>query len=158
MSWGALFMLLFTLYEPFSTRDIRWRASRNRGHPGMVYFVVRASLPSLIQQSTVYIYLIYSLTLILVQLLVKGLPCCTSKSWNSRLHRNSVAITAGMKWERVQLIRCQSKKLVIYSNCPVDASIITALSQPHHHKHTSPDWAGADGERDRACVAILGCQ
>lgn len=37
-------------------------------------------------------------------------------------------------------------------------SVITALSQPCHHKHSSPDWAGADGERDRACVAMLGCQ
>lgn len=37
-------------------------------------------------------------------------------------------------------------------------SVITALSQPCHHKHRSPDWAVADGGRDRARATMLGCQ
>lgn len=122
MSRAGLFMLLSTIHNPIVLRTSAEEQGKNRGlqrmiYPGTVYFVVRVPPQSLTQQS------ICSTLIFLRSRVSTGVKCHGAyfKEMTFTASQDSVAIRAGRKSEREQLIHCQSLKLVIHPIWPVDA-------------------------------------
>lgn len=125
----------------YCTQDIRWRARKNGGHPGMVYFVLRVSPLSLTQQSILQ----YSVTCECGTLQRDAVHCveglCVHQSRKEMGERTAspLSVTEDLS----------SIPFYLAGWC----SVITSLSQPCHHKHRH-----MEKETELMPPSMLGCQ